>query len=1334
MKRNLSVSLVALVLSTMCAWAQTGTTSLRGTITDKTGAAIAGAKVTLTNAGQALTRETQSGATGEYEFLALPPGAYSLSVEAANFRKSEQKNLQLLVSSPATINVTLEIGSTAQTVEVTSEALTLNTSDASVGNAFGESEVKELPFLARNVVNLLTLQPGVVFTGNSDTDRLSQGDISTLDGREGSVNGVRGNQTNVTLDGVDANDWQNQAAFTSALPVTLDSVQEFRVTTANANSTEGVASGAQVALVTKSGSDNFHGNIRWYYRTSGATANSFFNKIQDPPIGRPKLQRNIGGGSLGGPILKDRFFFFLDYETRREASSFSVTPRNVPADALKDGVLVYACAGGTAACPGQTGANAVQGLTKTWTTAPGTFGLTPAQFQSIDPGCGVQPSCGVNPAMIQYMAQLPSGNAPAQGFDGGLAFNGLIFNAPESTLNNVYTARLDYKLTADGRHTLYARGVLGGLKSDLIEANFPGEAPTSRLLNNSRGTVVGYTAQLRNNLINTFHYGFTRLGVSQSGSQSPLFNVRSFTDIENFSRAFGHQLPVNEFKDDVIWTHGRHTVQIGGGLRYLRNHRQDETQSFPNFVINNGFCVSLCKDPARSLGNTGAGAAFPAANSTTQVIRAMMMLTGGITQVNTLFQADAHTGKVFPQDTEEFREFAENDYEIYGQDSWRIRNNLTLTLGLRYSYSTPPWESHGQQTAVTTDIHQWLAQREINQASGIPSSASPLLSWDLAGRANGNPSWFDPNKHDFAPRMALAWSPGYSDGLLKAIFGGPGKTSVRLGSGIFYDRLGQAMATETDLQGSPGVFTPIIDGSQQFTFATAPRFSGSCTFTGCTGLPPLSAFFPPITSVKFPFTPNPDTTNLGFVIDRHLHTPYTIDLNFSVERELPGRIVLDVAYVGTLGRRLLAKTDYAQYLNITDRSSKTTLFQAMTQLVKQAGETPGLYNGNAAIDPGFPSGDLSQLPKIQSIPFFDNMLPNMPAFTAGWYGDSSFASLTPTQAFYAYAVGSWTPSWSCALFALDTVATPTSFAFGLPTPWNSTLDPNSTGFVLFTPQFSSLPGWTNFGNSNFHSLQLSLRKNSGGVTYGVNYVYSKGIDNTSGAENQDNVPNVNLTNGTLNGLIQNPFDLRANRAPSDFDLRHNVNGFWLAELPFGTGKKFGGSSNYIKDAIIGGWQWSGTLRFHTGFPLSPANGFNFPTNFFLTPFGSLTQPITSSLNRCVPVPTPPPACFPNLFSNPNNVLNMIVPTLPGGDGSRNVFHGPAYFVTDMGIYKSFKIPRKESQRLQFRVTAFNVFNTVNFSDVFATLDPTSSTFGQIPTTAGPRGGQREMEFAVRYEF
>ena len=215
--------------------AQTGTTAINGNVSDPQGNPVAGATVTVTPVGTQSSRAVETDTSGHYQLQALPPGVYSVRVELKGFRAIVRERVELLVATDRKLDFQLELGEMSQSIVVSEAAPALNTQDATVGNAFDEREVKELPFLARNVVNLLTLQPGVVFTGNSDTDRLSQGDTSTLDGREGVVNGVRGNQTNVTLDGVDVNDWQNQAAFTSALPVTLDSVQEFRVTTANAS-------------------------------------------------------------------------------------------------------------------------------------------------------------------------------------------------------------------------------------------------------------------------------------------------------------------------------------------------------------------------------------------------------------------------------------------------------------------------------------------------------------------------------------------------------------------------------------------------------------------------------------------------------------------------------------------------------------------------------------------------------------------------------------------------------------------------------------------------------------------------------------------------------------------------------------------------------------------------------------------------------------------------------------------------------------------------------------------------------------------------------------------
>jgi len=990
----------------------------------------------------------------------------------------------------------------------------------------------------------------------------------------------------------------------------------------------------------------------------------------------------------------------------------------------------------------------------------GAFGLSPNQFKLSDPG-----GIGINPAMLAYMKLLPGGNNPSGAIDGGFAFNALSFNSGEGTSNNIYTSRIDYLLTRDGHHSLFWRGTLQGLNTDILPAEFPGQAASAQLLNNSRGFAVQYQAQLRPTLINTARYGYTRLGVNQSGTSGDAFTIRSFSNIVNFgARQFGRILPVHNVNDDLSWIHGKHSFQFGGALYFVRNDNINEINSFPAFVANNGFCINLCADYDLA----AAGAPAPAAPN--NFIRGYMMLTGSITQVNATVFATPQ-GTFLPPGSPEKRKFAENLFEAYIQDSWKLKPSVTLTYGLRYGYETPPWEVNGFQVAPTTDIGQWFRDREIAGLNGVPSDASPLLSWGLSGKANhGADSWFKPDYKNFAPRVALAWSPGYQDGLLGSVFGGPGKSSLRLGAGIFYDRIGQALAIDSDQNGSPGTATALINGSQQFCLGTtaanglcnnakgtaqAPRFSGTCSNTGCTGVPAAGPpFFPLPTAATFPFTPNADTSNLGFAVDKGLRTPYTIHLTASFQRQLPKGVVLDVAYVGTLGRRLLGKADFAQYLNIRDKKSGTDLFTAFRQIATIAAVTP--TSNGAAIAPRlavvvggktFKEPNVAALKAIGSIAYFDDVVPNMAAFDAATLCSSSdpnlasckagYNSLTPTQAFYAYSVvkagadplSPGSASWSCALFAMDTAP-----GGSVPTPYNATLDPQGDGFALFQPQFSQLDAWTNWANSNYHSLQVSVRKNAGFATFAANYVFSKSIDNDSSAENGD-LLSPNVSNGTAQGLIQNPFQPGLNRALSDFNLKHNFNTFVVFDLPFGRGKRWANTAGRALDAVVGGWEITTAGRWRSGFPQSPGNGFNFPTNFFLTSAGTLTAPTQSSVTRsesAANAADPAATGVANLFSNANAALGNISFTLPGLPGSRNVLTGPAYATLDMGVHKSFRL-WSEKTRLQFRTTIFNVFNSVNFSDQGISLDPTSpATFGTITSTASGRG--REMEFAIRLEF
>ncbi len=334
--RTVALVLLAMLTSISAAWGQ-ATTSLRGTVTDPSGKAVAGAGVVLSSAETKTARNVTTGDQGEYQFLLVPPGTYTLSVTAPGFRRYEQKDLALLVNTPATANVQLKIGSTNETVTVTSEAPAINMVDASLGNSFEEKQVIQLPLEGRNVPDLLSLQAGVAYTGNRIGDK-------DQDTRNGAVNGARSDQSNITLDGVDVNDQSNGYAFTSVLPVTQDSIEEFRVTTTNYGADQGQGSGAQVALVTKSGTNSLHGSAYEYIRNTVTSANDYLVKQSELNIGaanKPlQLNRNIFGASVGGPLRKDRLFFFTNYEGTREREQ-QRAERVIPTPSMCQGIFRY---------------------------------------------------------------------------------------------------------------------------------------------------------------------------------------------------------------------------------------------------------------------------------------------------------------------------------------------------------------------------------------------------------------------------------------------------------------------------------------------------------------------------------------------------------------------------------------------------------------------------------------------------------------------------------------------------------------------------------------------------------------------------------------------------------------------------------------------------------------------------------------------------------------------------------------------------------------------------------------------------------------------------------
>jgi hypothetical protein len=1292
-------------------FAQSGTTSLRGTVLDKSGAAVVAANVSLTNAGQALQRKTQTNNTGAYEFLALPPGTYVLTIEMTGFRKYEQKNVQLQVDSPGTADVTLDIGSTAETVEVSAQAVTLNTSDASLGTAFSENQIKQLPIESRNVPDLLSLQAGVTYTGNrSDINK-------DIDSRNGAVNGAHSDQSNITLDGVDVNDETRGYAFTSVLPVSLDSVQEFRVTTSNYNADSGRSSGAQVSLVTKSGTNDFHGSLYEYHRNTITSANDYFVKQAELQSGdaneAPKLIRNIFGASVGGPIWKNRLFFFANFEGYRQAEQNSVV-RIVPSAAMRDGIMQYQCDDPTA-CPGGT----VQGLSgATYNVAPGNQGISPTQLQALDPL-----HLGANPVVLNYLRAFPMPNDNTQG--DGLNEVGFRFRGPISIVNNWYIARLDYKLTANGNHTLFWRGALRNDTQGGVPY-LPGTPPEQSLLDRSKGFTAGYTGVLSPSLINNFRWGYTRQSFGQFGNtdeQQILFRgLNSNETTNNSSLAFVYtktfQVPVHNITDDISWLKGKHTFQFGTNIAFIRNPRSSQASSFSDGSANPGWL------PAAGVAGTGTDM-DPGANGLPAVAGAfssgydfpLLTLLGAITEVDVQYNYKTD-GSVLPQGAPITRNFATDSYEFYAQDSFKVRPNLTVIYGLRYSLFPAPWETKGYESIPTFNLGTWFNTRANNMAQGIGSWADPLVSFELGGPANGKSSFYPTDYHNFGPRVGIAWSPGYGDGLLKSLFGGPGKSSVRAGFGIVYDRIGQGLLSTFDQRGAFGLSTELTSLNGQTTLATAPRLTGLNTIptTDLNGnvmfAPPPPGTFPQ----TFPSGNQGGAYASAIGLDSSIKTPYSYAIDFSVSRELGHNYAIQVSYVGRLSHRLLALEDLAQPTDLVDPKTHIDYYTAVQALAKvyRSPNAPAPNQVTAAMVGPTASywTDMTQALKAGGAYSLDPI-------TAG--GCPQTITTSPLQINYAL-FSCYTGNETTAVQRIDQSGFP---------------DPNNPGVIYngncgqpaggsvpncyVNSQYASLYAWRSMGTAAYNALQVNLQKHfSHGLQFDLNYTFSKSMDLESDAERVDL-----LGAGSL-GQIFNAWEPKQLRAVSDFDTPHQINANWIYELPFGKGKWIAKEAHGFTEAAIGGWQLTGVARWTTGFPVSIGNGFQFPTNWDFEGFATQIAPATVKTTKNADGTV-------NLFPDPFGAsgIGAFQSTLPGDSGTRNSLRGDGFAGLDLGLAKSWKMPWRESQTLQFRWDVYNVTNLTRFDvqSVSTALD--SGSFGNY---SGLLTNPRVMQFALRYEF
>jgi hypothetical protein len=633
----------------------------------------------------------------------------------------------------------------------------------------------------------------------------------------------------------------------------------------------------------------------------------------------------------------------------------------------------------------------------------------------------------------------------------------------------------------------------------------------------------------------------------------------------------------------------------------------------------------------------------------------------------------ATSGTLLPDGAFLDRHFSSNEFEWYVQDAWRMKPNLTITFGVRHTILQTPWETSGQQVAPTIDTHVWYLGREAAAQQGQVSE--PDLQFSPAGPYYGKPGFWPKSKNNFAPRLAVAYSPD-------------GKTSIRAGAGIYYDHYGESLVNIFDQEGSFGISSSVTNPASEYGIEGDPKHLPSPRFIGRNVLPNIDNGGSPQTQA-YPFTAPQYNFAITWGLDNKLKTPYSESLDFSIQRQTVGGFMVEASYVGRLAHHLLQSLDLAEPVDYVDPQGGGDYYAAGTQLSKDVDANDG--------DPSA---------SVSAIPYFENVFPFM--------ANTDYTGESATQAIYT---NEWAP-YRSQYGATSALADIDFFCSYL-----SDAQCANYQSKFWQDQFSSLYALSTIGNSSYHAGQISLRHPmSHGLQFDLSYTLSKSIDMGSDAERDTEFTGeFNFDN------IINTWKPKLNRGVSAFDTHQLVTTDWVYLLPFGKGRQFAGAANTFLDTFIGGWQWSGIHRWSSGLPFSLFEP-GWTTDWQIESFGvnvgnvKAHKHIDANGN-------------PQYFDNPG-AINTGTSTggpirlpYPGEAGQRNNFRGDGYFDVDSGLAKNWKV--HELGTLKFAWEVYNVTNAVRFDP--KTID-TGLTDGSLGIASGLLTAPRRMQFSLRFDF
>jgi hypothetical protein len=1254
-----------------------------GRVADPSGAVLGKVKVTAVNAATGVARDAQTNDSGDYVFPDLPVGTYTLNFELTGFKKDVHKNIALDVNQVITLNMTMQLGAAQEVVDVTSEAPLVDTTSTQLGAVVNNRSVNELPLNARDTYQFLQLQPGVQSQlGSSGGTFYGSDNAGAV-----SVNGGRTRANNFSVNGGDAND---QFVNLPTIQPTPDAIDEFRVISNTFDAEYGRNSGAVVNVVTKSGTNQWHGNLYEYFRNTVLNAQGFFNTV------KPQENQNQFGGTFGGPIKKDRTFFFLSYEGRRVRQGQSGQTVIVPNPQERTGVFAGGLGGGITDQFTADALNGRPGCSAAITAAGGVLPVAGASWGGA-PGAAIFPtdvngnatiptSC-MDPVAVDMLRFVPAANRPD-----GINYQAVPVGADRQ---DQFTFRFDHHINARQNFSFYYYFTDDSAFQPFYQfqgsgANIPGFG--SNVASRYQQYNPSHTWTISNSLINEFRFTYMREGqltfqhpqrtnLVQNSCSSPAAQAVCFNGVSD-SNAPGASIQADLLASGLAATSPQYGITTGlpanrqgipflgvGGGFAIGNGWEGELPQVGNSFMWTDSLTWVKSNHTMKFGADLRRSRF----DQTLYYNVSGQYTFNSTTENSVFYNDNYPGYLLGLDDSYLQGSAQREnvrntgVYLFAQDSWKIKPSLTMNYGLRWELDTPLTDAlhhvqtfrPGQNSTVYPCVLTSAEQASLGASDCTTAGVQPT-GLVVPGDAGVQPGLTQTYYKAFAPRIGIAYSPNFRDGFLNKVFGSDGKTSIRTGWGMFYNPMEQLVLEQFGAE-------PPFGGSTYIpaTFLNTPFISQ----TGSVSPNPFNGILSPKPGAPQDWASFRPMLLYGD-FQPHMRTQTSTQYNFNIQRELARDVVLQLGYVGSQGHRLLASHD------INAANPQTCL-----DIIALANNDPTSVSSYGA------AGSCG--------PFLE---------------DNQFTVTLPASNGTVLPNGFHLPTGGTIQAAGQTLNFVGLRPYSSPNCNPLTGGPGNGCPADGVPVFTNIFAEDTIAASAYNSFQTSLEKRfSHGLQMQAAYTFSKSLDWASSFEE-----------------TVNPFNYKSSRALSLFNSaqRFVINYYWELPVPRYSG---------VKGKVLDDWSMSGIIQFQSGFPIriqTQDDNELISSLFFLgagapqlsgklqllnpkqlhMPDGTLC---TSNLPGCAHL-----YLTPNQFSDPAPGTFATTP--------RSICCGPGENQWDVTFSK--RIALSEAKYFQFRADIFNLFNKTQFVNPDGNFSNT--TFGQVQQAREAR----DVQFALKFYF